>query len=52
MTTHFFNTEDTLVTCYKHLSTREIIYFSTVLSISHINIKQGITYFAIPHDFT
>ena len=31
MTTHFFNTEDTLVTRYKHLSTREIIYFSTVL---------------------
>ena len=25
MTTHFFYTEDTLVTHYKHLSTREIV---------------------------
>ena len=49
MTTHFFDTEDTLVTCYKHLLTREIIYFSTVLFIFHTNIKRG-TYFAITHD--
>ena len=47
MTTHFFNTEDTLVTPYK---IREIIHFSTVLFIFHTNIKQG-TYFAITHDF-
>ena len=50
MTTHFFNTQDTLVIRYKHLSIREIIYFSTVLFIIHTNIKQG-TYFAITHDF-
>ena len=43
MTTHFFNTEDTLVTPYKYS-------FSTVLFIFHTNIKQG-TYFAITHDF-
>ena len=47
MTTHFFNTEDTLVTRYKHLF---FIYFSTVLFIFHTNIKWG-TYFAITHDF-
>ena len=46
----FFNTEDTLVTRYKHLLTSEVIYFSTVLFIFHTNIKWG-TYFAITHDF-
>ena len=50
MTNHFFNTEDTLVTRYKHLSTSEIICLSTVLFIFPTNTKRG-TYFTITHDF-